>query len=111
MYTYILYDAKDSFGINKSYHIKCEVPPHRFRAIMMEFRRNQERGENMGEFVNFMEREFGEDFELFEYDDIVQYDADQENSTILANLEGTEKLAFFINKFIIEKNRALLVQF
>lgn len=53
---------------------------------MMEFRRNQERGENMGEFVNFMEREFGEDFELFEYDDIVQYDADQENSMILANL-------------------------
>ncbi|ENQ3107320.1 hypothetical protein ACEOWJ_003407 [Bacillus cereus] len=86
MYTYILYDAKDSFGINKSYHIKCEVPPHRFRAIMMEFRRNQEIGENMKEFITFMEREFGEDFELFEYDDIVQYDADQENSMILANL-------------------------
>ncbi|EEM86066.1 hypothetical protein bthur0012_59640 [Bacillus thuringiensis serovar pulsiensis BGSC 4CC1] len=25
--------------------------------------------------------------------------------------EGTEKLAFFINKFILEKNKALLVQF
>jgi len=25
--------------------------------------------------------------------------------------EGTEKLAFFINKFVIEKDRALLVQF
>ncbi|MGE7881336.1 IS3 family transposase [Bacillus sp. NPDC094077] len=25
--------------------------------------------------------------------------------------EGTEKLAFFINKFIFEKDRALLVQF
>ncbi len=53
---------------------------------MMEFRRNQEIGENMKEFITFMEREFGEDFELFEYDDIVQYDADQENSMILANL-------------------------
>lgn len=53
---------------------------------MMEFRRNQEIGENIGEFINFMEREFDEDFELFEYDDIVQYDADQENSMILANL-------------------------
>lgn len=53
---------------------------------MMEFRRNQEIGENIKEFIDFMEREFGEDFELFEYDDIVQYDADQENSMILANL-------------------------
>lgn len=53
---------------------------------MMEFRRNQEIGENMKEFIGFMEREFGESFELFEYDDIVQYDADQENSMILANL-------------------------
>ncbi|EJR90866.1 hypothetical protein IKE_05674 [Bacillus cereus VD196] len=25
--------------------------------------------------------------------------------------EGTEKLTFFINKFVLEKNRALLVQF
>ncbi|MGQ5530690.1 hypothetical protein [Bacillus sp. CGMCC 1.60114] len=86
MYTYTLYDSKDSFGINKSYHIKCEIPPHRFRAIMMEFRCNKEVGENIGEFINFMEREFGESFELFDYDDIVQYDADQENSMILANL-------------------------
>ena len=53
---------------------------------MMEFRRNQEIGENIREFIGFMEREFSEDFELFEYDDIVQYDADQENSMILANL-------------------------
>ncbi|MGG2066955.1 hypothetical protein [Bacillus sp. S14(2024)] len=86
MYTYTLYDSRDSFGISKSYHIKCDIPPHRFRAIMMEFRRNKEVGENIGEFIDFMEREFGEAFELFEYDDIVQYDADQENSTILANL-------------------------
>lgn len=53
---------------------------------MMEFRRNKEIGENVGEFINFMKREFDEGFELFEYDDIVQYDADQENSMILANL-------------------------
>lgn len=53
---------------------------------MMEFRRNQKIGENIKEFINFMEQEFGEDFELFEYDDIVQYDADQENGMILANL-------------------------
>ncbi|WP_440604447.1 hypothetical protein [Bacillus sp. GB_SG_008] len=86
MYTYTLYDSKDSFGISKSYHIKCEIPPHRFRAIMMEFRRNKEIGENIGEFIDFMKREFDEGFELFEYDDIVQYDADQENSMILANL-------------------------
>ncbi|MFD3447068.1 hypothetical protein ACFDTO_20930 [Microbacteriaceae bacterium 4G12] len=86
MYTYVLYDAKDSFGISKSYHIKCEIPPHRFRAIMMEFRRNQETTENMNEFINFMKREFEKEFELFEYDDVVQYDADQENSTILANM-------------------------
>ncbi|MGF9964477.1 hypothetical protein [Bacillus rhizoplanae] len=52
----------------------------------MEFRRNKEVGENIGAFIDFMEREFGESFELFEYDDIVQYDADQENSMILANL-------------------------
>ncbi|MGG0238019.1 hypothetical protein [Bacillus rhizoplanae] len=86
MYTYTLYDSKDSFGISKAYHMKCEIPPHRFRAIMMEFRRNKEIGENIGEFVDFMKREFGEGFELFEYDDIVQYDADQENSMILENL-------------------------
>ncbi len=53
---------------------------------MMEFRRNKEIGENIGEFIDFMKREFDEGFELFEYDDIVQYDADQENSMILANL-------------------------
>ncbi|PEZ09120.1 hypothetical protein CN326_03555 [Bacillus sp. AFS018417] len=86
MYTYTLYDSGDSFSISKAYHIKCEIPPHRFRAIMMEFRRNKEIGENVGEFINFMKREFDEGFELFEYDDIVQYDADQENSMILANL-------------------------
>ena len=86
LYTYSLYDSENSFGISKSYHIKCEIPPHRFRAIMMEFRRNKETGENIGEFISFMKQEFGEGFQLFEYDDIVQYDADQENSTILANL-------------------------
>ncbi|MGG0185549.1 hypothetical protein [Bacillus rhizoplanae] len=86
MYTYTLYDSEGSFGISKSYHIKCEIPPHQFRAIMMEFRRNKEIGESIREFIDFMEREFGEGFELFEYDDIVQYDADQENSMILANL-------------------------
>ncbi|WP_289396047.1 hypothetical protein [Bacillus sp. DX1.1] len=52
----------------------------------MEFRRNKEVGENIREFMEFMKQEFGEGFELFEYDDIVQYDADQENSMILANL-------------------------
>ena len=86
MYTYSLYDSGDSFGINKSYHIKCDIPPHRFRSIMMEFRRNEEVGESIKEFVSFMKQEFGEEFQLFEYDDIVQYDADQENSMILANL-------------------------
>lgn len=86
MYTYTLYDSRDAFSISKSYHIKCEIPPHQFRAIMMEFRRNKEIGENIGEFIDFMKREFNEGFELFEYDDIVQYDADQENSMILANL-------------------------
>ncbi|MEH6889535.1 hypothetical protein V7024_07350 [Bacillus sp. JJ864] len=73
LYTYILYDEKDSFGISKSDHIKCE-------AIMMEFRRNQEIGENIREFINFIKREFGEDFEQFEYDN-------QENHMILANLQ------------------------
>lgn len=86
LYTYSLYDSGDSFSISKSYHIKCEIPPHRFRAIMMEFRRNKEIGENIKEFIAFMKQEFGGEFELFEYDDIVQYDADQENSMILANL-------------------------
>lgn len=90
MYTYTLYDSGDSFSVSKSFHIKCEIPPHQFRAIMMEFRRNQETGENIREFINFMEREFGEGFERFEYDDIVQYDADQENSMILANLLDQE---------------------
>lgn len=86
LYTYSLYDSGNAFSIRKSYHIKCDIPPHRFRAIMMEFRRNKETGENIGEFIEFMKQEFGEEFELFEYDDIVQYDADQENSMILANL-------------------------
>ncbi|MBO1581567.1 hypothetical protein [Bacillus sp. XF8] len=86
LYTYSLYDSGNAFSIRKSYHIKCDIPPHRFRAIMMEFRRNKEIGENIGEFIEFMKQEFGEEFELFEYDDIVQYDADQENSMILANL-------------------------
>ncbi|WP_141523151.1 hypothetical protein [Bacillus sp. AFS019443] len=53
---------------------------------MMEFRRNKDVGENIKEFIAFMKQEFDEEFELFEYDDIVQYDADQENSMILANL-------------------------
>ncbi|WP_141523461.1 MULTISPECIES: hypothetical protein [Bacillus] len=53
---------------------------------MMEFRRNKDVGESIKEFIAFMKQEFGEEFELFEYDDVVQYDADQENSMILANL-------------------------
>ncbi|WP_440604426.1 hypothetical protein [Bacillus sp. GB_SG_008] len=68
MYTCTLYDSRDSFDISKSYHIEYEIPPHRFRAIMMEFRRNKEVGENIGEF--------GEGFERFGYVDIVQYDAE-----------------------------------
>ncbi|MCP8970773.1 hypothetical protein [Ectobacillus ponti] len=86
MYTYNLYDADASFGINKSYHIQCDIPPHRFRSIMMEFRRNESVGSQISAFIQFMQQEFGDSFRLFEYDDIVQFDADQENSMILANL-------------------------
>ncbi|WP_139368001.1 hypothetical protein [Priestia abyssalis] len=39
---------------------------------MMEFRRHKEMGKNIGEFISFMKQEFGERFQLFEYDDIVQ---------------------------------------
>jgi hypothetical protein len=82
-FTYNLYSSKD-FGFSKSFHIKCEIPPHKFRSIMMEFRRNGE--EDMEAFVKYMSENFTGSFQLFEYDDIVQYDADQENSAILANL-------------------------
>ena len=33
-----------------------------------------------------MKESFGDTFRLFEYDDSVQFDADQENSAILVNL-------------------------
>ncbi|WP_160718773.1 hypothetical protein [Bacillus sp. USDA818B3_A] len=82
-FTYNLYSTKD-FGFTKSYHIKCDIPPHKFRSIMMEFRQNGE--ENMEGFVNYMRETFPDSFQLFEYDDVLQYDADQENSAILANL-------------------------
>jgi len=82
-FTYNLYSSKD-FGFTKSYHIKCDIPPHKFRSIMMEFRRNGE--ENMEAFVQYMRDTFPDTFQLFEYDDVLQYDADQENSAILANL-------------------------
>ncbi|WP_272190340.1 hypothetical protein [Bacillus sp. BP-3] len=64
---------------NRLLKLLTNLKPHLFRAIMMEFRRNQEIEENI--------REFSEDFELFEYDDIVQYDTDQENHMILAILQ------------------------
>ncbi|MFF2447548.1 hypothetical protein ACFVSW_10605 [Neobacillus sp. NPDC058068] len=82
-YTYNLYSS-DQLGLTKSYHIQTDLPPHKFRAIMMEFRRGGEKDPNA--FVNYMSEQFPDNFYLFEYDDVVQYDADQENSAILANL-------------------------
>lgn len=82
-YIYNLYSS-DQLGLTKSYHIETELPPHKFRAIMMEFRRGGE--QETVAFVNYLREEFPDSFRLFEYDDVVQFDADQENSAILANL-------------------------
>ncbi|MEH7094401.1 hypothetical protein [Neobacillus vireti] len=82
-FTYNLYSSQD-FGFTKSFHIKCAIPPHQFRSIMMEFRQNGV--ENIETFVQYMSDHFPDAFQTFEYDDVIQYDADQENSAILANL-------------------------
>lgn len=82
-YTYNLYSS-DHLGFSKSYHIVTDLPPLKFRAIMMEFRRGGE--ESMESFIRYMGEQFPDTFRLFDYDDIVQFDADQENSAILANL-------------------------
>jgi hypothetical protein len=50
----------------------------------MEFRRGGD--ERMESFIDYMKEQFPDTFQLFEYDDIVQFDADQENSAILTNL-------------------------
>jgi len=89
-YIYNLYSS-DRIGLTKSYHIQTELPPHKFRAIMMEFRRGGEQDTRV--FVNYIQEQFPESFKLFEYDDVVQFDADQENSVILANLlDHTDQL-------------------
>ncbi|MBS4215189.1 hypothetical protein [Neobacillus rhizophilus] len=82
-YTYNLYSS-DQLGFTNSYHIQTELPPHKFRAIMMEFRRGGNNDPHA--FVKYMREHFPDSFRLFEYDDVVQYDADQENSVILSNL-------------------------
>jgi hypothetical protein len=82
-FTYNLYSS-DQLGFSKSFHIHTDIPPHKFRAIMMEFRRGGE--ERMESFIEYMTEQFPDTFQLFEYDDIVQFDADQENSAILTNL-------------------------
>jgi hypothetical protein len=82
-YTYNLYSS-EPLGFSKSYHIRTELPPHKFRAIMMEFRRGGEHDPQS--FIQYMSQQFPDSFQLFEYDDVVQFDADQENSAILANL-------------------------
>lgn len=51
---------------------------------MMEFRRGGEQDPQA--FIQYMTEQFPDSFRLFDYDDVVQYDADQENSTILVNL-------------------------
>jgi hypothetical protein len=82
-FVYNLYSS-DQLGLTKSYHIQTELPPHKFRAIMMEFRRGGEQDPLV--FIHYMQEQFPDSFQLFEYDDVVQFDADQENSVILANL-------------------------
>lgn len=82
-YTYNLYSS-DQLGFSKSYHIKTDLPPHKFRSIMMEFRRGGEQSPQA--FIQYMTEQFPDSFHLFDYDDVVQYDADQENSAILVNL-------------------------
>lgn len=85
-WTYNLYSSGDKFGFTESYHIQCDLPPHKFRSILMEFRRNKEVANDIEAFVKYMNETFGDSFRLFAYDDNVQFDADQENSVILANL-------------------------
>lgn len=51
---------------------------------MLEFRRNREA--DLESFVSYITGTFPDTIQLFEYDDNIQYDADQENSAILANL-------------------------
>lgn len=82
-YIYNLYSS-NQLGLTKSYHIQTDLPPHKFRAVMKEFRNGGEKDPK--EFVNYMSDQFPDSFKLFEFDDIVQFDADQENSVILANL-------------------------
>ncbi|WP_338472489.1 hypothetical protein R4Z10_07035 [Niallia sp. XMNu-256] len=82
-YIYNLYSS-EQMGFSQSYHIQSDLPPHRFRAIMMEFRRG--RNGSAEAFVQFMKEQFPDHLSLFEYDDVVQWEADQENSVILANL-------------------------
>ena len=82
-YTYNLYSS-EHLGFSNSYHIQTDLPPHKFRTIMMEFRRG---GKGSTEaFIQYMKEQFPNSFQLFEYDDVVQWEADQENSSILANL-------------------------
>ena len=77
-------NSSENFGFSNSYHIQTDLPPHKFRAIMMEFRRG---GIGSTEaFIKYMRKQFSDNFQLFEYDDVVQWEADQENSAILANL-------------------------
>lgn len=82
-FTYNLYSS-DQLGFSKSFHINTDLPPHKFRSIMMEFRRGGD--DRMESFIEYMKEQFPDTFQLFEYDDIVQFDADQENSAILTNL-------------------------
>lgn len=86
-YHYNLYSSEEGhFGISHSYHIECDLPIHRFRAIMMEFRRNEEVGKDIEAFVQYLADSFPDSFKLFDFDDTIQFDADQENSAILANI-------------------------
>lgn len=86
-YLYNLYSSDEGhFGISHSYHIQCDLPLHKFRSILMEFRRNDDLGNDIEAFVKYMQKTFPNSFKLFHFDDTVQYDADEENSMILANL-------------------------
>ncbi|TRZ39474.1 hypothetical protein CEQ21_00410 [Niallia circulans] len=84
---YNLYSSDENhLGISKSYHIQCDLPPHKFRQILMEFRQNNTVGNDIQAFVDYLKETFPESFHTFDYDDVVQFDADQENSAILTNL-------------------------
>jgi hypothetical protein len=82
-YIYNLYSS-ENLGFSTSYHIQTDLPPHKFRAIMMEFRRG--RNVSTEAFIQYMKEQFPDNLQLFEYDDVVQWEADQENSAILSNL-------------------------